>query len=43
MTWDHIPEPLLADCSQLVKANSIEGGVDILVTRGSIGLMIPHN
>jgi hypothetical protein len=25
MSWDNIPEPLLADCAQLVKANSIEG------------------
>ncbi|KZP13930.1 cytoplasmic protein [Athelia psychrophila] len=25
MTWDKIPESLLADCAQLVKANSIEG------------------
>ncbi|KAI0060471.1 cytoplasmic protein [Artomyces pyxidatus] len=25
MTWDTIPEPLLTDCAQLVKANSIEG------------------
>ncbi|RDX48842.1 cytoplasmic protein [Polyporus arcularius HHB13444] len=25
MTWDAIPEPLLVDCAQLVKANSIEG------------------
>ncbi|KAJ7268063.1 cytoplasmic protein [Mycena rebaudengoi] len=25
MTWDAIPEALLADCAQLVKANSIEG------------------
>ncbi|KAH9932765.1 cytoplasmic protein [Epithele typhae] len=25
MTWDTIPEPLLIDCAQLVKANSIEG------------------
>ncbi|KAF9011541.1 DUF814-domain-containing protein [Hymenopellis radicata] len=25
MTWDAIPEALLIDCSQLVKANSIEG------------------
>ncbi|KAI0694715.1 cytoplasmic protein [Earliella scabrosa] len=25
MTWDAIPEPLLIDCAQLVKANSIEG------------------
>jgi hypothetical protein len=25
MTWDKIPEALLADCAQLVKANSIEG------------------
>lgn len=28
MTWDHIPEPLLVDCAQLVKANSIEGRVN---------------
>lgn len=26
MTWDAIPEALLIDCAQLVKANSIEGG-----------------
>jgi hypothetical protein len=25
--WDAIPEPLLQDCSQLVKANSIEGAL----------------
>ena len=25
MTWDAIPEPVLIDCAQLVKANSIEG------------------
>lgn len=25
MTWDKIPEALLTDCAQLVKANSIEG------------------
>ncbi|KAJ7051792.1 cytoplasmic protein [Mycena amicta] len=25
MTWDAIPAPLLTDCAQLVKANSIEG------------------
>ncbi|KAJ7776807.1 cytoplasmic protein [Mycena maculata] len=25
MTWDSIPEALLTDCAQLVKANSIEG------------------
>ncbi|KAJ7051767.1 cytoplasmic protein [Mycena amicta] len=25
MTWDAIPGPLLTDCAQLVKANSIEG------------------
>ncbi|KAJ7726529.1 cytoplasmic protein [Mycena metata] len=25
MTWDAIPEALLTDCAQLVKANSIEG------------------
>ncbi|KAL0577119.1 hypothetical protein V5O48_004872 [Marasmius crinis-equi] len=25
MTWDTIPEALLTDCAQLVKANSIEG------------------
>lgn len=25
MEWESIPEPLLIDCAQLVKANSIEG------------------
>ncbi|KAH8086015.1 cytoplasmic protein [Cristinia sonorae] len=25
MSWESIPEPLLTDCAQLVKANSIEG------------------
>ena len=25
MSWEAIPEPLLIDCAQLVKANSIEG------------------
>ncbi|EKM79181.1 hypothetical protein AGABI1DRAFT_39724 [Agaricus bisporus var. burnettii JB137-S8] len=25
MTWDQIPEAILTDCAQLVKANSIEG------------------
>jgi hypothetical protein len=25
MTWDNIPQALLTDCAQLVKANSIEG------------------
>lgn len=25
MTWDNIPQALLIDCAQLVKANSIEG------------------
>lgn len=25
MSWEAIPEPLLVDCAQLVKANSIEG------------------
>jgi predicted ribosome quality control (RQC) complex YloA/Tae2 family protein len=24
-SWEKIPEPLLIDCAQLVKANSIEG------------------
>lgn len=24
-TWDDIPKPLLEDCAQLTKANSIEG------------------
>lgn len=31
MTWDAIPEPLLADCAQLVKANSIEGGINPVI------------
>ncbi|KAL4242582.1 CCDC25 family protein [Abortiporus biennis] len=38
MTWDAIPEPLLVDCSQLVKANSIEGNkkdnISIIYTPG---------
>jgi len=38
MTWDRIPEPLLVDCGQLVKANSIEGGTN-LVTCDSTDLM----
>ena len=25
MVWENIPQALLADCAQLVKANSIEG------------------
>lgn len=25
MTWENIPQALLIDCAQLVKANSIEG------------------
>ena len=25
MVWENIPQTLLADCAQLVKANSIEG------------------
>ena len=33
MTWDTIPEPLLIDCAQLVKANSIEGDRDSPVAR----------
>lgn len=26
MTWETIPQEVLTDCAQLVKANSIEGG-----------------
>lgn len=29
MAWDGIPEPLLVDCAQLVKANSIEGMMNL--------------
>ncbi|KAG1884109.1 cytoplasmic protein [Suillus subluteus] len=39
MTWDSIPQALLADCAQLVKANSIEGNkkdnLTIIYTPGS--------
>lgn len=29
-SWEAIPEPLLVDCAQLVKANSIEGDSKIV-------------
>ncbi|KAG8969513.1 hypothetical protein FRC03_002374 [Tulasnella sp. 419] len=32
MTWEHIPQPLLVDCAQLVKANSIEGNKKANIT-----------
>ncbi|KAG2368676.1 cytoplasmic protein [Suillus spraguei] len=39
MTWDSIPQTLLTDCAQLVKANSIEGNkkdnLTIIYTPGS--------
>ncbi|KAG2125800.1 cytoplasmic protein [Suillus clintonianus] len=39
MTWDNIPQALLTDCAQLVKANSIEGNkkdnLTIIYTLGS--------
>ncbi|KAG1829863.1 cytoplasmic protein [Suillus fuscotomentosus] len=39
MTWDSIPQALLTDCAQLVKANSIEGNkkdnLTIIYTPGS--------
>ncbi|KII91035.1 hypothetical protein PLICRDRAFT_90742 [Plicaturopsis crispa FD-325 SS-3] len=39
MTWEQIPEALLADCAQLVKANSIEGNkkdnITVIYTPGS--------
>ncbi|KAI8143522.1 hypothetical protein BJV82DRAFT_578694 [Fennellomyces sp. T-0311] len=35
-TWDDIPEPVIEDCAQLVKANSIEGnkrnGITVIYT-----------
>ena len=31
MAWDAIPEALLVDCAQLVKANSIEGMCGMIV------------
>jgi len=31
MAWDHLPEPLLVDCAQLVKANSIEGRTNLAI------------
>ena len=30
MDWEKIPEPLLVDCAQLVKANSIEGKKNVV-------------
>lgn len=32
MTWEAIPEALLIDCAQLVKANSIEGTLHKIVS-----------
>lgn len=32
MTWEAIPQALLTDCAQLVKANSIEGKCARVVT-----------
>lgn len=31
VVWESIPEALLADCAQLVKANSIEGALAISI------------
>ena len=31
MVWENIPQTLLIDCAQLVKANSIEGAKAVLV------------
>jgi hypothetical protein len=42
MAWDSIPEPLLVDCAQLVKANSIEGRINS-VARGVIDSITLHN
>lgn len=39
MTWDAIPEPVLIDCAQLVKANSIEGRASHSPTPLDFGLM----
>ena len=33
MEWESIPEALLIDCAQLVKANSIEGMLLLILTR----------
>lgn len=30
--WDNIPQPLLEDCAQLTKANSIEGRPEMIET-----------
>lgn len=32
MSWEALPEVLLIDCAQLVKANSIEGPSESLTT-----------
>lgn len=37
MAWERIPEPLLADCAQLVKANSIEGVCCAGAVRARVG------
>jgi hypothetical protein len=36
MAWDAIPAPLLTDCAQLVKANSIEGGCVLRAGRDGV-------
>lgn len=36
MTWDNIPQTLLVDCAQLVKANSIEGAYEHSVILSAI-------
>ena len=42
MVWESIPEAMLTDCAQLVKANSIEGMISgllyvILITIRDVG------
>ena len=39
MTWEAIPQALLTDCAQLVKANSIEGKYAL---RSSFLILIPR-
>lgn len=40
MVWESIPDALLTDCAQLVKANSIEG---LFSTHAHIDGLISHN
>lgn len=40
MVWERIPESLLVDCAQLVKANSIEGTNNLKPYLAAVNLLI---